>query len=122
MPDLVLNGLNGVTGEPLVSPSDMARALARLRDRTAAPESSPGFLNWLRGLLRRSSSPHWGLPLGIDAQDPAQAGWGIVFHESEPAAVRDALAPLIEHRGRQLGAGKVKILDYRTGEDWRSWL
>ncbi len=122
MSDLAFNGLNALTGEPLVSPADVARALARLRKGAAAPETSPGFLHWLRGLLRRAESPHWGLPLGLDAQDPAQAGWGIVFHEAEPAAVRDALAPLIEHRGRQLGAGKVKILEVRSGENWLSWL
>ena len=30
--------------------------------------------------------------------DAAQVGWGIVFHEDTPQDVRDALAPLVDHR------------------------
>ncbi|HEY2291890.1 MAG TPA: hypothetical protein VGM86_14410 [Thermoanaerobaculia bacterium] len=103
-------------------PADLARVLARLHGGTSGTEEKPGLLSWLRGVVRRLQSAHWGLPQGVDAQDPAQAGWAVVFHESEPAAVRDALAPLVAHRERTLGHGKVKVLEYRSGEEWRSWL
>jgi len=118
--EIFLNGVS-LTGEPLVAPEEIARMLASLRSRTADPASSPGILAWLRGLVRKIE-PHWGLPLGVEALDPAQAGWAIVFHASESGEVRDALAPLIEHRGRRLGPAKVKVLEYRSGEDCPSWL
>jgi hypothetical protein len=52
--------------------------------------------------------------------DIAQSGWGVVFPEGVAAEVRNALAPLLEHRRKR--AGKLfKILDYERGEQLRDW-
>src|SRR5262245_24474411 len=120
--ELHLNGVSGLTGEPLVNPAEVARMADRLRGRPDGPTAPSGILSWLRGLAHLWRSPHWGLPLGANALDPGQVGWAVVFHASEPAAVRDALAPLIEHRRRRYGDAKVKVLELETGEDWRNWL
>lgn len=119
--ELFANGIDGVTGEPLLGRLD-ASQIVRLAqgDRT-----EPGLLGWVRKLVRAWTEPHHGLPLGLDPADPAQAGWGVVFPASaDPAsdAVRKSLAPLIAHRTERLGADRVKVLDYNPGESWSGWL
>jgi hypothetical protein len=117
-PDLFLSGVSGVTGEPLVVAGD----LPSLRVLHQENRENKGLINWLARRLASLGSPHWGLPLEVNPLNPAQAGWAVVFHEAEAEPVRRALAPLIEHRERGLGPGRLRILDYRSGEEWRSWL
>ena len=63
------------------------------------------------------------LPWGVEPHDVARAGWAVVFHEEETAAVRKAMKPLIEHRRRLVGADtRVKELVYQTGESASAWL
>jgi hypothetical protein len=62
------------------------------------------------------------MPFGIDERDVARAGWGVVFAESAPAAVRDAMEPLIRHRRSRVMADRCPELDYRAGEPMRAWL
>ncbi len=113
-----LNGIHGETGEYLVPPVDCSRAAALARSEII----DPGVLRLLENVHHLASQAHLGLPAGVEAKDPARAGWGVVFHAAESPAVKDALAPLVEHRRAQLGAAKTKILEYRPGEDWRQWL
>jgi len=117
-PDLFLSGVSGVTGEPLVRAGD----LPPLRVLHQENRENKGLINWLARRLASLASPHWGLPLEVNPLNPAQAGWAVVFHEAEAEPVRRALAPLIEHREHSLGSGRLRILDYRSGEEWRSWL
>lgn len=84
--------------------------------------ADPAFVRWLKGVWRSLTSPHLGLPMGVDPLDPAQAGWAVIFHAAETMPVKDALAPLLEHRRARLGADRVRVLDYRPAEEWRSWL
>jgi hypothetical protein len=64
-----------------------------------------------------------GIPFDIDREDVRQAGWAIVFHADEDQAVKDALAPLIEHRREQIGDHNiVKVLEYRDGDQVVPWL
>lgn len=115
---IFLNGVSGISGEPLVSPLNASGVAAMVRGST----SDPGLVRWLKGIWRSLTSPHLGLPLGMDPLDPSQAGWAVIFHAAETMAVKDALAPLVEHRRARFGAQRVRILDYRSGEEWRSWL
>ncbi len=44
-----------------------------------------------------------GVAEGIDSEKLSEAGWGIIFHNSETQAVREALSPLLALREQQAG-------------------
>jgi hypothetical protein len=112
-----INGIDADTGEYLLPPLAASTVAALARDDS----TDRSVVDWLREVHQRHEQPTLGLPAGIEPDDVAGAGWGVVFHEAEPDAVRRALAPLIEHRRATIG-DRVKLLDYRTGETWRQWL
>jgi len=116
---LYVNGIDAVTGNYLVEPMGIADA-ARLvrgekRDKTTT--------SWLKRAWQALSQPHLALPIDVDPANLQQAGWAIVFFKDEAAAVKDALAPLIEHRRAQVGNdAKLKVLEFRPGEKRETWL
>ncbi len=81
----------------------------------------PDLMRLLQHVHRVSSQPHLGLPAGANPRDLAATGWALVISSDESPAVREALDPLFRHRQGVAGE-KAKILDYRPGENWRSWL
>ncbi len=100
MPDekkLYFNGIDGTTGQYLLPPMKL-EDVAALAGVETAPQN---ILAWLSSVWHKISSPHLGLPVGVDPADVAQAGWGIIFLKDEDPAVVAALQPLIEHRRRQ---------------------
>jgi hypothetical protein len=113
------NGINGVTGQYLLKPMDLEKAaeLAKNKDKDAFA------INWLKSMWRTLTKPHLGLPFFIDPSDVGQAGWAIVFHQNEADEVKTALQPLINHRGKAISdTNKLKVLEYKSGEDWSGWL
>ena len=114
-PKLFFNGVNGPAGSYLADPLTLSEVAALALGETPRPALR-------RRLKERLGGVFLGLPYGSDPKDLAQAGWAVVFHEKELAAVRSALAPLIEHRRRQAGEVKTRVLSYRAGDDVRSWL
>ncbi len=115
--NLFVNGVNGATGEPLETP-DPRQIAAILR----GDKGQPGVVRWLKNIARSIGLAKWGLPMGVDPLDPEKAGWGVVFHASEPGPVRDAIEPLIEHRASLYGTRNFRILEVDEGEDWKAWL
>ena len=115
-PLVVANGINGVTGQYAVAPQSL-KDLARALKKTAGkPKPAPRHVIQ-RGQKLKQRAFTRALPWGVEPHDIARAGWAVVFHEDEAAAVRNALKPLIEHRRRQVGADtRVKELVYQTGE------
>ncbi|KIG13506.1 Twin-arginine translocation protein TatB [Enhygromyxa salina] len=101
--DFVFNGVDGLTGEPLLAPmsaDEVAQLVApeRLREQDAGLEVPRSF----------------GLGFGLDPANIVDAGWTIVFASDEAQAVRDALQPLIDHRA---GSGAVvRVLTAEPGE------
>ena len=120
-PLIVANGISGVTGQYAVAPQtleDLARALRKKPEDERAPDHV-----LQRGQKLKQKSFTRALPWGVEPHDVARAGWGVVFHEHESAAVRDAVKPLVEHRRRQVGAdSRVKELVYHDGESATAWL
>lgn len=116
---IILNGLNGATGDYFTQP--LAPADAALF-ATAQPQD-PDALNILRNLNQQATQAHLGLPFDRDPKRLSEAGWCIVFHQQEGDAVKKALQPLIDHRQKRIADDKiVKILDYAPGETLPRWL
>lgn len=101
----------------LTAPTD-----SEIAERAWQEEIDPGLLGLLRRIHHVAPQPHLGLPSGIDPADVGQAGWALVVHVDESAAVGEALRPLIEHRRAQVGEDRFRLLEVRSGETWRSWL
>src|SRR5262249_20997440 len=105
MPDpdelLYLNGLNAITGEPLIKPVALdeiaGRIMADFRTRRID----------LQFTYDRSAFDE------IALDDPARAGWALIVHADEADAMKERLARLIDHR-----SGRVFV--YR-GEAVRVW-
>lgn len=120
MDDLIaFNGIDATTGDYLIGPmkeSDASRiAVDHPQDKN--------MVNAISNAKRQREAEHLGGAFDIELKDVTQAGWAIVFHQDEDQAVKDALAPLIEHRRKQIGDDSiVKVLEYRDGEQVISWL
>src|SRR5205085_1585152 len=116
---LYVNGIDAVTGNYLVAPMEVADAARLVRGETR----DKATISWLKRAWQALSQPHLALPMDVDPANLQQTGWAIVFFKEETAAVKDALAPLIEHRRGIVGNdAKLKVLEYRTGEKRETWL
>jgi hypothetical protein len=115
-PKVYVNGINAVTGQYLFEPKTVAELAMNI-----SGEEDRSLLRWLQRIWTRLAAPHLGFDL--DPTDPAQAGWGIVFHENESDLVKQALEPLVRHRREKIGNDDlVKVLEYRQGEQLKDWL
>ena len=113
------NGVDATTGGYLIEPMTAAQAASAARGEGSDGERV-GALTKVKDALK---SDHLGLPFDVDPLDISQAGWAIVFHKDEEAAVKAALQPLIAHRSAQIGdATRSKALEYRPGESRQRWL
>ncbi len=111
-PNLVyVNGIDFETGTYAFAP----RSIDEIAKQVLARPGVESF-DKLRGDKPRS----FGLPFGMDTNKLEEAGWGIIFHEDTPQEVRKALDSLIEFRRRQ-AAQRLKVLDYKKGEQTRDW-
>jgi len=106
-----VNGIDFETGQYAVPP----QPIDDLAKRVFKHPGLDRFTN-VHGDQDRS----FGIPFGVDLDNPAQAGWGIIFHPDTPENVRAALAPLIAHRRKQVG-DLVKELDFLKDEQTRDW-
>jgi hypothetical protein len=111
------NGVSGLTGEYLIPPIDAVDVAALAR----RPSADPTATRWAATAGRDRAKDRLGLPYWIEPTDLRQAGWAIVFASGEDAAVKDALAPLIEHRAGQVG-DLLHVLEYDPARPWRAWM
>lgn len=112
------NGVNGLTGEYLVTPLELSELAARAKE----PPEDPKLARELEQLGEAINRPTYRPPFNVHPENVTETGWAIVFGSDEADAVKNALAPLIEHRRRQAGDARVKVLDYLPGEQWPEWL
>lgn len=95
------NGVDASTGAYLLeaSPGELVRVASKT-------ELDPEALVELRARLGEANRRHLGVKAGVDVGDLSATGWGVVFPAVLPgssearrqAAIREALAPLLEHR------------------------
>jgi hypothetical protein len=112
---IYLNGINPKTGNYLIPPIRADDLLEWVAGYDEGDQT--GFRSYLH---RRDAVA--GLPDGVDENNPAEAGWGIVFHEKEDPEIVDALQPLIEHRKNQIPGQRIRVLRYRKGQNLNRWL
>jgi hypothetical protein len=117
--DIVANGIDGATGSYLLPPLTEQQIV----ETAASQPQDKDQLNVLRTLVRTSSDPHLGALFDVDLTNLKDAGWAVVFHAAEDAAVKSALEPLIDHRKKQIcNDALVKVMEYRDGETVPQWL
>ena len=124
---LFCNGINALTGDYALPPMDEA-AFSRLV--CDAPREAAAITRWLASWYARTRGKHLALIEGLDPKNLAQAGWGVIFASDADPAVRQALAPLLDHRRAQAGddypGGRFRIFDgpdgHRSGESSHQFL
>jgi hypothetical protein len=100
--ELCFNGINGVTGQPLLQPAPSAEWAKLIRGE----QPDVAFAD---NLKKQREIELKLLALGPnarkvrDANKLRQAGWGVIFSSNAPAAIGEALAPLLRYRRAQAG-------------------
>ncbi len=111
-PNLIyFNGIDPDTGNYAIPPASIDALAKGVRARPIDSATRD-----LHGETPRA----FALPFDTDMTDVSQVGWGIICPENLAQDVRDALAPLVEHRKKQAGS-LFKLLDYKQGEQIRDW-
>lgn len=118
---LYFNGINGATGEYALAPmtdADLARVIL---GEAPAPNLSE--------LKQRATQTQqtYGVKAGVDPKNLAEAGWGVVFSQSDAdaAAKREALSDLLKLRREQAGDRYREYFGadgVRPGEESRRFL
>src|SRR5262245_34051342 len=87
-----LNGIDALTGRPLVEPLAPEEAA-----RLAGQKPPEGWVaRWLTKLGNWMAAPFRGLPHDVAPENLAQTGWAVVFAAGTPMSVREALRPLLD--------------------------
>lgn len=131
MPDdrFYLNGINAVTGEPLLPPLSFQQIAKIARGETF----DDSHLRDLRQRWEKASRQHMGLLEGKEPKDLAEAGWGVIFayEYKDPTGytaeqLKVALSELLTHRQQQATQKHYReYLDvdaYRLGESKQDFL
>jgi hypothetical protein len=122
------NGIDTETGQPLLPPLPVELVAGLAQGRPIAKAE----LDELRARvaeLERQRTAHLGVMAGIDPNDLAQAGWGVIFAQEDQAqlpALRERLAPLLNLRRQQAGdryRDETVNADflYQPGESMNAW-
>lgn len=128
---LSFNGIDGASGaylQPPISPEQLS-ALVRGQALSEGDQAQLKELkNWMK-YLTQIASAHFGVKEGVDPNNLAETGWGVIFtHDSDPA-VREALGELLAWRREQAAAQhehyyrEYSLADgYRPGESKQAFL
>jgi hypothetical protein len=116
--DIILNGIDGATGEYLVPPLRPDEAVAIATGQTAEETTA----RWLKGKAEAHARDKLDLPMGVDPAQPSRAGWAIVLPAGAPADLKAAVQPLIDRRKSVVPPDRCKALEYRPGETMKKWL
>ena len=121
------NGIDAETGESLL-PTLSIEMVAELAKGNPIDPDELKELQARKRIL--DGEADFGVMAGIDPNDLAQTGWGVIFAFADEAtvpAIREALGPLLDLRRSQAGAlYRDEVLDpkffYRSGEASSRWL
>jgi hypothetical protein len=113
-----LNGIDGLTGQPLVEPLSLPEVAA-----LAGLKPPQGWIaRWWENLGKKLKGKYLGLPNDVPPGELAQTGWAVVFATDTPASIRAALQPLLSHRHAAMGSKRYHELEYQPGQTLEDWL
>ena len=118
-------GVSADTGQLL--PPLTGADLQALAGAQRAPQAADEPLdNALDRRIRLEASP-FGAVGDMDPGELADAGWGVIFAEQTPPAVKAALQPLLDRRRSEVGGGVFRVFEgpkagYRAGDTAATWL
>ena len=108
------NGIDGSTGAYLLPPMPAAQVAAMAQGFGPDDEQQQEL-----DARRFGAEPSYGVKEGVDPNDLAQSGWGVVFARGADPALKDALGELLAHRQGQAG-DRFRLYEgdagYRPGE------
>jgi hypothetical protein len=116
--DIILNGIDGTTGEYLVAPITPAEA-AGIASGLPTEEATA---KWLKVKASAAKKDLLDLPMDVNPTQVSRAGWAIVLPAGAPPELKAAVQPLIDHRKKGVAPDRCKVLEYRPGETMRKWL
>jgi len=102
-------GIHGRTGKRFHEPVAVDEFTLALRQREESASNAERFI------AASGGGESYGLPFGTSPDDLRATGWGVVYAPNTPAAVRQALAPLIERRKTQAHR-YFRVIDFQAGE------
>jgi len=112
---IVFNGIDGDTGGYLFPPVGLTELAAGVRKSSVDSAAA--------SLGKALQEKHLGIADDANPENLPEVGWAVILHEQEDAAVKAALASLVEHRRKVVGdPDLVKELTYRSGEDRAKFL
>lgn len=117
-----LNGINAATGVYLHAPHDISEHAKQFREQRRGRPTVRLSQRLSQSAVAAPASGRKSLIGADDSHVDPRTGWGILFAEDESEDIKRALAPLIEHRKRQVGAGFRLLEPYVHGCDWLDWL
>ena len=112
-------GVSATTGKPLDDLSDDA-----IQAEVGQPTPPGPRENAQAARVEGAAQQAFAVGEGLDGNNLADVGWGVIFAPNIDAKIKDALQPLIDHR-KSLGASPFVIYDqdgYRPGETAFDWL
>lgn len=110
------NGINGVTGEPLlrIDAEMIANALKGGRGAVSPQEQA------LHREKQRAAEGSFGTIFDVQPNQLDEARWAVVVNAVDDARLIKALWPLIAHRCDQMGFTAPNVT-FQTGEDCATW-
>src|SRR3712207_4383814 len=94
---LVFNGIDGATGRYLLPPMTPGQVAQIAQGEKLEPQ----HLQELRWYHQRATELTLGPVEWVDPKHLHETGWGVIFAHNADPAIREALAPLLEHRREQ---------------------
>ncbi len=98
--ELFFNGINAVTGSYSLQPRTVEE-IARVA-RGEKLDKDTDLYETLEKKAEQKRTGPFAVAEGIDPLDLSSSGWGVIFAHGEDPAIIEALAPLLEHRKKQV--------------------
>lgn len=117
---IVFNGVNASTGRYLSETTSAAELARTIRGEKLAGDDLADIR-----LRAQGGDEHFGVPFNVDAENLAQAGWGLLVPQDTPDDVLEAIAPLRDLRREQAGDRYYEFTGAaapKIGESKQRWL